>query len=173
MAGVSKDGKGYRIHFTINGKQKRLRMKGSRRNAERIARNIESLVLNKLSGEMFDAAAADWLASVGDDIYEKLRGFGLVNGRVVSGSQRLTDYVDRFVERCRTNDGKPAKPLTVKRWRTTAAYLRDCFGETVSLENFTVADANDFRHQLRKCDSKALSDCSDVLQCSDRRRIDH
>ena len=63
MAGVSKDGRGYRIHWTMNGNQQQLRMKSLKRNVVRIAGHIQSLVLNKTCGENINSAAAYWLAS--------------------------------------------------------------------------------------------------------------
>ena len=154
MAGVSKDGKGYRVQFMYNGKRRRLRLKGhNERQAESVGRHIDALVLHKVSGQTVDGAAAQWLADIGDDLYEKLRGFGLVNSRAAAtGTERLCDYVERLVKRGRTNEGKRAKPRTLQKWRLTQRYMLECWGNTVSVDNITSDDAKDFRGWLEDKD---------------------
>ncbi len=154
MAGVSKDGKGYRVQFMFNGKRRRLRLKGhNERQAEAVWRHIKALVLHKVSGQMVDGAAAQWVSDIDDQLYEKLRDFGLVSRRDVPVSaERLSEFVERVVIKARTNDGKKATPLTLKKWRTTANYLVECCGPSVGMDNFTVADAMDFRAWLEDKD---------------------
>jgi hypothetical protein len=126
---------------------------GGRRQADTVARHIDALVLHKISGQQVDTAAAVWVSDICDDIYEKLVDFGVVYQRAVSvGSERLKNFVERVVVKGRTNSGKKATPGTIKKWRTTADYLTECFGESVSIENFTVADAMDFRAWLEDKD---------------------
>lgn len=154
MAGISKDGKGYRLQFMFNGKRRRLRLKGhNERQAAGVKRHIDAIILHKISGQPIDMAAASWLSAIDDALYQKLEDFGLVKSRdAASGSERLTEFVERFVRKGRTNEGKAAKPLTVKKWKTTQTYLQECFGDSVSVGNVTVADANDFRAWLEDRD---------------------
>lgn len=150
MAGVSKDGKGYRIRFTFSGKRCQLRLKGhNRRQAEMVQRHVEALMLHRLSGQAVDTAAALWLSDIGEDLYEKLYGFGVVQGRAVTrGSERLCNFIERFISKGRTNSGRVAKSGTAKNWQYTADFLLACTGNSVSVENFTEADASGFRSWL-------------------------
>ena len=110
-------------------------------------------MLHKVSRLMIDTATSQWVADVDDGLYEKLREFGLVNSRsAAAGSQRLVDFVERFVAKGRTNGGNKAKPRTLQKWQLTSRYLKECFGNTVSVESVTAADASDFRGWLEDKD---------------------
>ncbi len=136
----------------FRGKRCQIRLKGhNRRQAELVRRHIDALILHRLSGQAVDTAAALWLSDIGEELYGKLFGFGVVRGREASrGSERLCDFVKRFIGKGRTNSGRVAKPGTIKNWHYTATFLKECVGESVSVEHFTEADADDFRAWLQQ-----------------------
>lgn len=139
MASISNDGDGTRRILFIDRFKKRraIRLgKVPKKSANEIKLRVEALNVAKISNTSPDADTARWAASIGDDLAEKLRAVGLIEGRA---SGTLDDFIGGFIK-SRTD----LKPNTVKTMEQTRQYLNDFFKPDSPLRSITPGDCDRF-----------------------------
>jgi integrase len=154
MASVSFDraSKTRTIQFVgADGKRRSLRLgKCSARAAEGVKLHIERLNVASISGQPIEDATAHWLTDIGDALYDRLAGVGLVAARLpVEPVEKppvptLGPFLDGYIQK-READTKQATRTVYGR---TRRHLVHFFGEDRELTSITAGDATDFRRYL-------------------------
>lgn len=153
MASVSKDAKGYRIFFLApDGRRRSIRISGlNKAKAQQVSRHVAELVNAKTSAQSIDRQTALWLSDIGKTLRDKLVSVGLVEARE---SSNLKQCVADYIAAGRTASGRVAKPLTIRKWQTTAGYLNEFFGDCM-LDSVSLGKADDFRRWLAESKGNA------------------
>lgn len=89
---------------------------------------------------------AFWIASIENDLHEKLAGAGLVEPRTESTEVPLGLFVERFI----ADRSADVEERTVINWKGTKAKLREFFGEDVSLSSIRADKAEEYARWLRR-----------------------
>ncbi|MCP4781990.1 MAG: tyrosine-type recombinase/integrase [Fuerstiella sp.] len=149
MGSITKDGKSWRLFYTLpGGSRASVRFKGlTRRQIDSVDRCIDDLIIKALSGQMVETITAQWLATIDQTLHRKLEEWGLVSQRIIKRNDaegRLGSFLNEFIAEGRTNTGRKVAKLTIRKWKTTASYLIEHFGESCGLEKVSVADAKKF-----------------------------
>lgn len=143
MASISKQPNGRRsIQFIGPDKKRRtIRLgKVSDRMAVAVKVKVENLAAAAITGHALDAETARWVASLSDEMADKLSKVGLIPGR---GSAVLGPFLDAYVAK-RTD----VKGSTLAFYGNTCRNLIEFFGEDKPLREITKGDADDFRRHL-------------------------
>lgn len=151
MAGLSKDGSGYRIRFYDgSGDRKQIRLSGlNKSQANTICTHIEAMNSSRIAALPLSRQTSVWLSKIGDTLYDKLVTVGLCEPRVVGTERSLADVIDHHIARGMTKSGRAAAAHTVTRWKTARHLLVKYFKKR-TVESVTVEDAEDFRVWLGK-----------------------
>ncbi|MDP1563937.1 MAG: phage integrase SAM-like domain-containing protein, partial [Pirellulaceae bacterium] len=133
----------YRIEYRDKDKRRKKLRLGSvaKRDAEAIASKVQSIVSSQTSGNDLAVPTAQWLATIGDELYQRLAEQGLCKPRL---QYSLHDWLDQFIkkhgpkvgDRCLLNLGQ------------AQALLERHFGPERSLKEISVEDAAGFRAWL-------------------------
>ena len=144
MAGLSKDGSGWRVQFTDpDGKRRTLRAgKVPKGAAEHIQRRVEALIACKRSGVAWAPDLADWLGKIDDTLHSRLVRVNLVTKRTKTTTLTLSEFMDMFFE------GVTAKPATVVRMGQARTLIERYFSKTRMARTITENDATDWRAWL-------------------------
>ncbi|MCR9202080.1 MAG: site-specific integrase [Planctomycetaceae bacterium] len=147
---IDRPKKSWRIRIRIRDERLTISFPGMKKpQVQEIEARLLELRAATLSATQPPPATLAWVAQIDDKLHAKLLKHGLVSRRFSEeqsedpASQPLMDYVDRFVSRGYSNQGRKVSPLTIKKWNTTVRYMRECFGP-LSLANATQDDALDF-----------------------------
>ncbi|WP_246419869.1 tyrosine-type recombinase/integrase [Aporhodopirellula rubra] len=154
MASLSREEKtekrtgGYRLQFRDASKRKRSIWLGdvTEAKAEDIQAHVEHLIVQTKKQRPPESATADWLASVDNDLRNKLAKCGLCESvtKRVSRDLTLVAWIDEYV--AEREDVKPSTKLTYSRGR---AKLVDYFGKRKRLRDVTVEDARKWRIAIK------------------------
>lgn len=118
----------------------------SKRDAERVHRNVELLASAKKSGSIIPDRVAEWLSEISDELHEKLHGFGLVDRREVHGQKNAT--VIEFAESYIKSKSHRAEG-TLKNLRNALTAWKQCHPPGLKLREVTPQDAQQFYDALR------------------------
>lgn len=143
MASISKDTKGNRrlMFVDADGRRKTLYLgRAPQRAADNIKVRVESIVAARRAGVAWDGPTAEWVASLADDLADKLARLGLIPVR-----ERAT--LDQFLEEYRERR-KDVKGATRVVWRQASRYLVEFFGADRQVHTISPGDADDFRVHL-------------------------
>lgn len=145
MASISKDPKGNKtIQFVARDKKRRsIRLgKMSQRQAKAIKLKVEALNIALISKIPLDADTANWIASIEDELSEKLAKVGLIPARK---SALLGLFTQEYID-SRTD----LKPGTRKALHTARNRLIRYFGDDKELRSITQADADNWLIWLKR-----------------------
>jgi integrase len=137
----------YRIQFR-NGDRKRksIRLSGvTKKAADGIRAKIEALNACRIAGQPMSADLANWVASRGDDLYDKLVDAGLLEPRQKIQQWTLGAFIDDYI--ASRND---VEDRTHINWKSTRHKLTDYFGEDRDLTTITEGDAFEWRQHIAK-----------------------
>jgi integrase len=143
MASISKDSGGNRrIQFVdVEGVRKTIRLgKMPQRSALEIKTRIEHLLAAKKAGCAWDGPTAEWVATRGDDLADKLARVGLIPPRP---SARLGGFLDSYVK-----SRVDVKEATATVYGHSKRNLIHYFGADKPLRDITPGDADGFRLYL-------------------------
>jgi integrase len=147
MASISSSANGLRtIQFVaIDGKRRSIRLgKVPMKTAEEIKRRVEYLAAAVGSGTAVDADTTRWLASIGDDLHQRLAAVGLVAPRALAVEVRLKEFIDGYIG-SRTD----IKPLTTDNLQVCADRMIGFFGADRPIAQIRPGDADEFCAWLR------------------------
>ena len=157
MASISYNRKNKRreIQFRdTDGSRKTVRLgKVPKKEAELVKTQVELLLTAKSMSTPLRPQTCEWLRGIGPELHSRLSAVGLIEGRK---SSILGDYIDDYIAKRSKSD---AKPLTVKKWKTTRRRLTEFLGEKREMRTITAGDAKHFRLHLmaqRKDDGTQL-----------------
>lgn len=145
MASISTDENGNRaIQFVaVDGKRRTIRLgKASLRLTKEVKVKVESLIAAEALGCSLDLDTAAWVSKIGDDLATKMTAVGLIPRRATV--RPLGEFLDSYISQ-RTDH----KPNTTKTIDQARRLLVDFFGPDRSLDKMTVADADNWRNDLR------------------------
>ncbi len=161
MASVSRNRKnGTRriLLVTPDGKRPAIRLgKMSQRDAEQICRHVEALLTAKTANQPLPQQTANWLADVGEVLYDRLAALGLVAKRNRPEAAKLKPFIDSYIDR-----RADVSPHTRRIWRQTAGHLAAHFGADKPLAEITRGEAADWRLTLV---ASGLADASVRKHC--------
>ena len=145
MASVSSDHNGAkRVQFIDPaGNRKAVRLgKCDKRTAEAVARHVEALLAQRLSGQPLPRETAAWLGSIGDVLRDKLARAGLIEG-----VHRLTvaEFLPDWLKGKQDHGHKPASLVA---WGQTVAELVRLFGPR-PLASLTLAEGEHYRDAMK------------------------
>ena len=149
MASVTKEVRNgrtlYRIEYRDKDKRRKKLRLGSvaKRDAQAIAAKVQSIISAQVAGNDLPTATAEWLATIGDDLHQRLAEQGLCKPRL---QYSLHDWLEQFIakhsakvgDRCLLNLGQ-AQTL-----------LERHFGPDHLLREITAEAAAGFREWLTK-----------------------
>src|SRR5713101_2890526 len=145
MASISTNENGNRtIQFVAaDGKRRTVRLgKISLRLAKEFKLKVESLVAVAALGCPLDLESAAWVSKIGNDLATKLAAVGLIPRRAMA--RPLSEFLDNYI--AQRTDHKPNTTKTIDQARRL---LVGYFGADRSLDMITVADADNWRNDLR------------------------
>lgn len=132
-----------RIGFTApDGKRKTLRLgKLPKKDAEAVRVKVESLLASRITGQPIAPETARWVATLGDDLHDKLARVALVEPR---GTATLGPFIGAYIKR---------RTPTLKNWiivnlKQTRRYLTKYLGESRDLRTVSPGDAEDWRDAM-------------------------
>ena len=166
MASISnRDGK-RRIDFTaIDGSRKTIRLgKMSQRDAEGIKGHVENLLSAAMQGQEPTRRDAEWLASLGDTLHDRIARTGLCRPREQVETPTLAGWVERYIED-RKGDVKASTRTT---YQQAQRLLVEFFGKRKRLAEITEADAEAYRRHLR---DQGLAEATIRKRCSQARQF--
>jgi len=145
MASISREPNGRRtIQFVgSDGKRRSVRLgKVDQRTAESVKIRVELLNAANIAGHVVDPNTAEWLATIGDDLADKLARVGLAPRREAA---TLQAFLDAYL------DGRADVKIRT-RWKlqTTRHRLIDFFGPARALREISPGHADEFRLHLVK-----------------------
>jgi len=153
MAGLSKDGRGWRVTFTCptSRKQRTIRLDiGAKKDAETARNMIERLITARSLGTPINQQTAEWLKSVGDTLRNRLAKNDLTEQRVAA---KLGEFTRRYI------DGRTdLKDSTKKQIEHARTDLVDFFKEDKFLHEITEADAEDWALWLWLSETRKLGE---------------
>ncbi|MEP3480338.1 MAG: site-specific integrase [Fuerstiella sp.] len=153
MASVHKTANGYRVHFRDrNGKQKAISLAGhTKRQVEEVSRNIEDIVNSQIVNDAPPQRTQKWLVGISDKLRLRLEKHGLVEPAAQADSKvhGFVEFVELYIAKGRTRDGRQAAEKTLEKWRTTLNTIRDFFGYA-ALEDINAAKTHEYRVWLEK-----------------------
>src|SRR5262245_2240781 len=140
MAGMSKEGDGWRIQFVApDGRRPTLRLgKVPKATAEGVKRKVEALLAAQITGQPLDRETAIWVADLSPKMADKLAGVGLIAPRGSKTTLTLGEHLDNYFAR-RTD----VKPTTLIHWRHAKRCLLVYFGADRPLDSITAGEARD------------------------------
>jgi len=107
-----------------------------------IKTNVENLVIAQITGQSPDSDTARWVASLSDDLHEKLAKTGLIDGRKKVGT--LQELVPAFIK----SRAATVSEQTIEVWHQSERSLYRFFGEERRVDMITHKDAESFRSWL-------------------------
>jgi Phage integrase SAM-like domain len=145
MASISHDGGGYRrLQFKLNGKRQKVHLgKTTAKSAETIRAHVEAIIESRELNRSMEAETATWLRGLGDDLYSKLAGKGLLQSRKVASDSLLERFIDDFIAK------RQAKPGSKEVWREGKMGLVEFFGPNRPLAEITAGLADDYLEFLK------------------------
>jgi integrase len=139
MAGLSKDGRGWRVTFICPTSQKQRTVRlgtGAKKDAETARNMIERLITARSLGTPINQQTAEWLKGVGDTLRNRLAKNDLTEKRVAA---KLGEFTRKYI------DGRTdLKASTKKQIEHARTDLVDFFKEDKFLNEITEADAEDW-----------------------------
>ncbi|MGJ8635584.1 MAG: tyrosine-type recombinase/integrase [Phycisphaerales bacterium] len=145
MASISRDKNGTKRIMFIDASKKRhtIRMgKVSVKAAEAFKIRVESLITAHRTGTTIDAQTADWVASLPDEIHDRLLKAQLVKPRLHHKQHTLGDLLSACF------DSMSVKDSTMTRYKQSRRILFERFGEGRPLEDISSRDADSYRTWL-------------------------
>ena len=149
MASVTNENGRRSIQFVGEDEKRRtIRLgKCDQRCAEGVKLHIERMAESKRTGMPLHSDTATWLASIGDDLRERIARTGLITSlgaAQVKAALTISSMTDAYIER-RTAD---MKPWSIKMLKQARGKLTGFYGGDKPVLEITVADAQDFRRSL-------------------------
>lgn len=144
MASIAKEPNGRRrIQFTdAGGTRRTIRLgKVTAKEAESIRTRVELLLSALITGSPIDADTARWLASIGDDLHDRIARVGLVRARSATHAT-----IGAVLDACFEN--LDVKPSTRVRYDQTRKLLIEHFGEDRPIRTIRPIDADTWRTWL-------------------------
>lgn len=146
MATVSNDdpegANTWRVQFVAgDGKRRAIRLgKVGKTTAAKIAERVDAINAALIIGQPINRDLAEWLAGLGDTLYEKFVRVGLVSPRALRpASTTLGDFAKDFLAK-----RKGSKESTLVALRIALVRLPKYFGDEVPLESITPGQADDW-----------------------------
>jgi integrase len=143
MASIVREPNGRkRIQYMLNGEKKTIRLgRVELRHAETVKTKVEALLSARITGVM-DAETSRWVASIPDELHQKLAHHGLVPRRDQT-RPTLSVLLNEFFAHA---DVKPSTRLTYEQTRRS---LEDYFKGDPPLERITPLEADRWRAWLK------------------------
>jgi integrase len=150
MASITREANGRRlIQFCdTNGKRRSIRFgKVSQRVAEAIKIKIESLITSKITGTSIDDETSRWVATITEDMADKLALVGLIPTRKKAEKRCLTigDFIDQYIA-----SRSDIKDRTKNNLDQAKKHLIQFFGQNKPLGDITPGEADECRLHLMK-----------------------
>ena len=154
MASISKETRGGTIQWRVffrnkHGQRQTIRLgRINKRAADSIRVKVESLNVASIAGTDPDETTARWVASIGDDLRQKLINADLLAPEKPPEPQNvpvaaLGDFLEQYIaKRNLTKDN------TKRNYETTRRQLVDYFGEDRLISDITPGDADEWRQHL-------------------------
>ncbi len=146
MASIGNDKNGTkRILFVDpSGKRKTIRLgKSNKRFAETAKFHIEGLLSAKIAGHSPDPETANWLAGIGDVLYDRLVKVGLTSPRKTLEQVTIGHFIEEYLV-SRTDIAEQTR----KNMRVSMNRLRSFFGDNREMSSIIEGDADDYRQWL-------------------------
>jgi len=139
MAGLSKDGRGWRVTFVCptSRKQRTVRLgSGAKKDAETARNMIERLITARSLGTPIAQQTAEWLKGIGDTLRNRLAKVDLTEQRIAA---QLGEFTRKYI------DGRTdLKASTKKQLEHSRTDMIDFFKADRLLHEITDADAEDW-----------------------------
>ena len=127
------------------GKRRAIRLgKVSKKHAEGILTRVEYLIAAKSAGMPLDGETARWLASLDDELHERIARVGLTDARVTQATVTLHDLFTAFNADARHD----IKASTRTRQEQAQRHLLDFFGEHRDADSIGPDEADAWRSHL-------------------------
>jgi integrase len=141
--------------------------------AREVARHVEALNNEKLSGRPIVRETAEWLGRIPDKLHKKLsaKGVGLIEPRIAIRGERLSEYLADYVAK------RPGKERTVINRKAGAAKLTAFFKDNPFLSSITAGHADDWHAWLKKKEyaaatvSRAVKYAKEFFRYAMRRKL--
>lgn len=146
MASISNSDGLRTIQFVSAGDGKRRSVRLGRvtaHQAEVVRSHVESIILAEQTHSSLPSKTAAWLASIGDELHDRLAKVGLVQSRASAQAVRLGEFLDAYLRN--RADVKDSTRLVLGHTRRC---LIEHFGADRTLDSITPGDADDWRQFL-------------------------
>lgn len=143
MASIANDPNGRRrlIFKAPDGRRRTIRLgKISKKAAGLIRSRVEAIVSARTACQPLDPDTTAWVASLPDDMHNKLADTGLFERR---GVARLGSFLRSILD-----ERKDLKPNTRRNWQSPIDHLIEFFGEEMDLRDVTPGEADRFRQWM-------------------------
>lgn len=130
--------------------------KCSLKQAQTVRGYVEDLARAATTGSAFSEKTASWLASIGDDLRDKLARAGLIARQ---DATTIGELIDKYFARRKGS----IKPATKVRMEQARRFLVEHLGEAKRLRDVTRGDAEDFRNWL--LNTKKLAEATTRRTC--------
>ena len=167
MASVSTDKKnGRKTVYFHNGEARKAIRLGlvTQKQAEEIARRIDSIISSQNSGLSLDPITATWLGQIDETLENKLIAVGVLQKRPAAEAPKT---VSELVAYC-LGQYEHGKSNTLRNIKRAADLIVERFGDDTLLEQIKKGDAADFRRQLSR---DGFSDTTVTAHCKKARRL--
>src|SRR5687768_15919721 len=127
-----------------DGKPQTVRLgKVTAKTANGICSKVESLHSSATAKLSWDQETSQWVAGIGDALYEKLAAVDLLPARGKTEPAKLEAFIDSYIA-----SRKDVKPATKEVWRQGKLGLVNCFGASRDLASITAGDADDYKQAM-------------------------
>ena len=143
MASIANDPNGRRrlIFKAPDGRRRTIRLGKITQKAARLIRSrVEAIVSARIACQPLDPDTTAWVASLPDDMHNKLAETGLLERR---GVARLGPFLRSILD-----ERKDLMPNTRRNWLSPINHLIAFFGEEMSLRDVTPGEADRFRQWM-------------------------
>lgn len=147
MASLSRDKNGTKRVLFIDAQRKRhtIRLgKVSVKAAEAFKLRLEHLISAHRTGTAPDAQTSEWIATLPDEIHDRLERAGLVEPRIQEASHTLGDLLEACFGSMNVKDS------TRTRYKQSERLLFEYFGQDQPLDSITTRQADEYRSWLQR-----------------------
>lgn len=165
MASISNENGRRIVQFKgPDGRRRSIRLgKVSQRQAETVRAKVDDLAAALLTGSAPRPSTAEWVASIGDELHEKLAKVGLVEARASRHASKLGPFTAEYI--ASRSDVKHRTKINLER---AAAMLVGFFGAQRAVASITQDDAEAYRLHLH---GKGYSDNTVRRLCGRARQF--
>jgi len=172
MASIANDPNGRRrlIFKAPDGRRRTIRLgKVSKKAAGLIRSRVEAIVSARIACQPLDPDTTAWVASLSDDMHNKLAETGLFERR---GVAKLGSFLRSILD-----ERKDLKPNTRRNWQSAIGHLIAFFGDEANLRDVTPGEADRFRQWMineglgESTVSREVKRARQFFRVADRRRL--